>query len=145
MGGDFEGVVRPRRTPRGRCGQAIVEFAVILPLFLLCLIAALDAGLWAVQTSAEVSAVEQAAMIAASAGTSPISATGPDARSVTAAISGRLRSALFATAIRSWCAPDPSGSCAPDAQHCPSTPAEVQSADGPRVVVVCITEADPPA
>jgi hypothetical protein len=145
MGGEFEGVVRLRRMPRGRGGQAIVEFAVILPLFLLCLIAALDAGLWAVQTSAEVSAVEQAAMIAASAGTSPISATGPDARSVTAAISGRLRSALFATAIRSWCAPDPSGSCAPDAQHCPSTPAEVQSADGPRVVVVCVTEADPPA
>jgi Flp pilus assembly protein TadG len=72
MGGGLEGVVRLRRMPRARRGQAIVEFAVILPLFLLCLIAALDAGLWAVQTSAEVSAVEQAAMIASSAGTSPI-------------------------------------------------------------------------
>jgi hypothetical protein len=146
MGGEFEGVVRPRRMPRARGGQAIVEFAVILPLFLFCLIAALDAGLWAVQTSAEVSAVEQAAMIASSAGSSPISATAPDARAVTAAISGRLRSALFATAIRSWCAPDASGRCAPDTtQQCPSTPAQVQAADGPRVVVVCVSEADPPA
>ena len=62
--GRFEGVVRPRRMPRHSRGQAIVEFAVVLPLFLFCLIGALDAGLWAVQTSAEVSAVEQAAMIA---------------------------------------------------------------------------------
>jgi TadE-like protein len=146
MGGEFEEVVRPRRMPRARRGQAIVEFAVILPLFLFCLIAALDAGLWAVQTSAEVSAVEQAAMIASSAGATPISATAPDARAVTAAITGRLRSALFATGIRSWCAPDASGRCAPDTtQHCPSTPAQVQAADGPRVVVVCVSEADPPA
>ena len=84
--------------------------------------------------------------IASSAGATPISATAPDARAVTAAISGRLRSALFATGIRSWCAPDASGRCAPDTtQHCPSTPAQVQAADGPRVVVVCVSEADPPA
>ena len=146
MGGEFEGVVRPRRMPRTRGGQAIVEFAVVLPLFRFCLIGALDAGLWAVQTSAEVSAVEQAAMIASSAGTSPTSETAPDARAVTAAISGRLRSALFGTAIESWCSPAASGGCAPDpTQHCPSTPAQVQTADGPRVVVVCVSEADPPA
>jgi Flp pilus assembly protein TadG len=34
MGGDEEGVVRLRRMPRRRRGQAIVEFAVVLPLFL---------------------------------------------------------------------------------------------------------------
>ncbi len=146
MGGEFEGVVRPRRTPGKRAGQALVEFAVILPLFLFCLVAAVDAGLWAVQTSAEVSAVEQAAMIASSAGTSPVSETAPDARAVTAAVSARLRSALFGTAVESWCAQAPSGGCAPDTtQRCPSTPAQVQAADGPRVVVVCVSEADPPA
>jgi hypothetical protein len=145
MGGELEGVVRPRRTPSRR-GQALVEFAVVLPLFLLCLIAALDAGLWAVQTSAEVSAVEQAAMIAASAGSSPTSETAPDTRTVAAAISGRLRSALFGTAVESWCTAAATGGCAPDtAQRCPSTPAEVQAKDGPRVVVVCVSEADPPA
>jgi TadE-like protein len=146
MGGEFEGVVRPRRTPRARRGQAIVEFAVVLPLFLFCFIAAVDAGLWAVQTSAEVSAVEQGAMIASSAGSSPTSETAPDARAVAAAISGRLRSALFGTAVTSWCATDATGACAPDSmQRCPSTPAEVQAARGPRVVVVCVSEADPPA
>jgi TadE-like protein len=145
MGGEFEGVVRPRRMPRARGGQAIVEFAVVLPLFLFCFIGALDAGLWAVQTSAEVSAVEQGAMIASSAGSSPTSETAPDARAVTAALSPRLRSALFGTAIESWCATEASGGCAPDStQHCPSTPAEVQAADGPRVVVVCVSEVDPP-
>ena len=146
MGGEFEGVVRPRRMRRRGRGQAIVEFAVVLPLFLICLIGALDAGLWAVQTSAEVSAVEQAAMIASSAGSSPTSETAPDARAITAAISGRLRSALFGTAIESWCATDASGACAPDTvQRCPPTPATVQAADGPRVVVICVSESDPPA
>jgi hypothetical protein len=146
MGGDDEGVVRLRRARRQRRGQAMVEFAVVLPLFLFCLIGALDAGLWAVQSSAEVSAVEQAAMIASSAGSSPLSETAPDARAVTAAISGRLRSAMFGTSIETWCATDASGDCAPDStQHCPTTPAEVQAADGPRVVVVCVSESDPPA
>ena len=146
MGGEFKGVVRLRRMPHARGGQALIEFAVVLPLFLLCLIGALDAGLWAVQTSAEVSAVEQGAMIASSAGSSPTSQTAPDARAVTAAISGRLRTALFGTSVESWCAPDAGGGCAPDAaQRCPSTPVEVQKADGPRVVVVCVSEADPPA
>ena len=138
--------MRPRRMPRTRRGQALVEFAVVLPLFLFCLIGALDAGLWAVQTSAEVSAVEQAAMVASSAGASPTSETAPDARAVLASISSRLRSALFGTTIKSWCATNTSGDCAPDAtQRCPATPAEVQDADGPRVVVVCVSEADPPA
>jgi hypothetical protein len=146
MGGEFEGVVRLRRMPRARGGQALLEFAVVLPLFLLCLVGALDAGLWAVQTSAEVSAVQQGAMIASSAGSSPVSETAPDAQAVTAAIAGRLRSALFGTDVRSWCATDPSGACAPDTtQQCPTAPAQVQAADGPRVVVVCVSEADPPA
>jgi Flp pilus assembly protein TadG len=146
MGGEIGGVVRLRRMPRARRGQALVEFAAVLPLFLLCLIGALDAGLWAVQTSAEVSSVQDAAMIASSAGSSPVSETAPDARAVTAAISGRLRSALFGTAIESWCATQADGACAPDtAQQCPTTPAQVQATDGPRVVVVCVSEADPPA
>src|ERR1035437_4205940 len=79
MGGEFKGVVRPRRMPHARGGQALIEFAVVLPLFLLCLIGALDAGLWAVQTSAEAGAVEQGAMIASSAGSSATAQTAPGA------------------------------------------------------------------
>jgi Flp pilus assembly protein TadG len=146
MGGEFEGVVRPRRMSRaGHRAQATLEFAVVVPLFLLCLIGAIDAGLWAVQTSAEVSAVEQAATVAASAGSNPAAETAPDARSVTAAVSGELRTALFGTSIAGWCEPDAAGACRPDVTaRCPSTPAEVQAAMGPRVVVVCVTEQDPP-
>ena len=129
--------------PRRSGARRIRRRAPTLPF---CLIGALDAGLWAVQTSAEVSAVEQATMVASSAGTSPTSETAPDARAVLASISSRLRSALFGTTIKSWCATNTSGDCAPDAtQRCPATPAEVQDVDGPRVVVVCVSEADPPA
>ena len=146
MGGESEGVVRPRRMHRaGRRAQATLEFAVVVPLFLLCLIGAIDAGLWAVQTSAEVSAVEQAATVAASAGSNPAAESAPDARAVTAAVSGELRTALFGTSIASWCEPIAAGACQPDVTaRCPSTPAAVQAAMGPRVVVVCVTEQDPP-
>ena len=145
MGGGFEGVVRVRRTSRGRRAQATVEFAVVIPLFLICLIGALDAGLWAVQTSAEVSAVEQAATVAASAGSDPTAETAPNAQAVTAAVSSELRAALFGTGIVSWCGPV-AGACeAATAQDCPSTPAEVQAKEGPRVVVICVSEQDPPA
>ena len=147
MGGGDGGEVRPRRAPHARSrAQSTVEFAVVIPLFLVCLIGAIDAGLWAVQTSAEVSAVEQAAMVAASAGTNPRAETAPDARAVTAAISRELRAALFGTAIASWCVAASGGRCLPAAsQTCPTTPAEVQAREGPRVVVVCVTERDPPA
>jgi hypothetical protein len=146
MGGEFEGEVRPRRVPRGRRAQATVEFAVVIPLFLICLIGALDAGLWAVQTSAEVSAVEQAATVAASAGSDPTAEIAPDAQAVTAAVSSELRSALFGTGIVSWCGPTPGAACeAATAQDCPSTPAEVQAKEGPRVVVICVSEHDPAA
>ncbi len=138
--------MRPRRAPRaGRAAQATLEFAVVVPLFLICLLGALDAGLWALQTSAEVSAVEQAATVAASAGSNPAAETAPDARAVTAAVSGQLRTALFGTSIAGWCQPVTTGACQPDVSaRCPSTPAEVQATMGPRAVVVCVTEQDPP-
>src|ERR1700686_2055188 len=88
---------RPRRLRRGGA-QATLEFAFVAPLFLLCFLAAVDSGIWAVQNSAEVSA-EAAARDAASAGASPLAQTAPDARGVTFAIVGRLQQALFATAI----------------------------------------------
>jgi hypothetical protein len=141
------GVVRSRRTPRYQSlAQATVEFAVVIPLFLICLVGALDAGLWAVQTSAEVSAVEQAVTVAASAGTDPTSETAPNARTVTAAVVAQLRSALFGTGIVSWCGVRTGSGCEPaTADDCPSTPAEVQKQEGPRTVVICVSEVDPPA
>jgi len=118
----------------------------VVPLFLACLLAAVDAGLWAVQTSAEVAAVESAVQLAASAGSTPTAQTAPDARAITAAVAGRLRGALFGTGIAGWCDAGGNGSCLPDAQQrCPATPADVQAKEGPRMVVVCVSEQDPPA
>ena len=56
---------RRRHRHRGarRVGQATVEFAFVAPLFFLCFFAAIDAALWALQTSASVSAAEQAARL----------------------------------------------------------------------------------
>lgn len=50
-----------------RPGQASIEFAFVAPLFFLCFFAALDSALWAIQTSASVSAAEQTARLAAAA------------------------------------------------------------------------------
>ena len=104
--------------------QATIEFAFVAPLFLLCFLATVDAGLWAVQSSAEVSAVEQAARLAASAGSSPLSSA--------ALVASRLAQALFATRLMAW------------PRSCPTSPAEVESRFGPRVVALCIDEHDPP-
>jgi Flp pilus assembly protein TadG len=147
---------RIRRIRNG--AQATVEFAFVAPLFLLCFLAAVDSGLWAIQNTAEVSAVEAAARDAASAGTSPLSRTAPDARAVTAAIVGRLQQSLFATTVVAWCDPIQGSVCAPPASpsatscsghacrflSCPATPSAVQDVFGPRVVAVCVHEADAP-
>lgn len=120
--------------------QATLEFALVAPLFLLCFLAAVDAGLWAVQNSAEVSAVEAAARTAASAGSSPLGAARPATQTVTQAAIKQLQNALFATRVVSWCG---AGAMCSGAA-CP-TPTQVQSALGPRVVAVCVQENDPPA
>ncbi|MBV9101165.1 MAG: pilus assembly protein [Candidatus Dormibacteraeota bacterium] len=132
--------VRARSTP-GRRAQATLEFAFVAPLFLLCFLAAVDAGLWALQSTAAVAAVESAARDAASAGAGPLSSTAPDARAVTSFIAGRVQGALFATRVVPWCAPGP-GACG--ARACPRTPADVEAVFGPRVVAVCVEEKDPP-
>ena len=119
---------------RSRRGQATLEFAFVAPLFLVCLLASIDAGLWAVENGAEVAAVEQGARVAAASGVAPVGAPAPDARAVTVAVEPRLRQALFATTITAW--PGPA---------CPATPAQVESALGARVVALCVEEHAAPA
>lgn len=125
---------------RMRRAQATLEFALVAPLFLLCFLAAVDAGLWAVQNSAEVSAVEAAARTAASAGASPLGTSAPAPDAVAAAAIRQLQNALFATRVVAWCGAG--RTCA--TAECP-TPLQVQAALGPRVVAVCVREDDPAA
>jgi Flp pilus assembly protein TadG len=78
-----------RRAARRR-GQATIEFAFVAPLFFLCFFAAIDAALWAIQTSASVSAAEQAARLAAAAANSPQSEDTPSPAVLFAATRNQL-------------------------------------------------------
>jgi hypothetical protein len=124
-----------------RHGQATIEFAFVAPLFFLCFFAAIDAGLWAVQTSAAVSAAEQAARVAAAAAISPQSEGTPSPPVLLAAIRGQLQQALFGSTVVAWC--DPSGGPCPSAgaaspfARCPSSPDQVEQHFGARTVAVC--------
>ncbi len=142
-----------RRGPRNvRCrGQATIEFAFVAPLFFLCFFAAIDAGLWAVQTSAAVSAAEQAARLAAAAASVPQSEETPSPAVLATAVRTQLQQAMFGTRVVAWC--DPAGvACATPSQgtrvgpfaHCPTTSDAVEQRFGPRTVAVC-DEASAPA
>jgi TadE-like protein len=127
-----------------RRGQATIEFAFVAPLFFLCFFASIDAGLWAIQTSASVSAAEQAARLAAAAANSPQSEETPSPQVLFSAIRNQLRQAMFGTTVVAWC--DPAGVTCPTPtasagsgpfEHCPTSPEQVEQHFGARTVAVC--------
>jgi hypothetical protein len=147
MGGER----RPRWRAAGRA-QATVEFAFVAPLFFLCFFAAVDAALWAIQTSASVSAADQAARLAAAAADSPQSEDTPSPTVLLAAVRTQLQTAMFGTRVVAWCDPG-GGPCPTPASvvgtaavfaHCPAAPADVQQQFGPRTVAVCEDTSSPP-
>ncbi len=113
------------------------------PLFFLCLFAAIDAGLWAVQTSASVSAAEQAARLAAAASSSPQSEETPSPDVLFAAVRSQLQQAMFGTTVVPWCdraqgpCLTPANRGAGDFARCPTTPEQVERRFGARTVAVC--------
>jgi TadE-like protein len=134
-----------QRGAAARRGQATIEFAFVAPLFFLCFFAAIDAGLWAIQTSASVSAAEQAARLAAAAATSPESEATPSPQVLFSAIRNQLQRAMFGTNVVAWC--DPAGGACPTPAaaatgggpfaRCPVTPDQVEQHFGSRTVAVC--------
>ncbi|MEO8899787.1 MAG: TadE family protein [Candidatus Dormibacter sp.] len=142
MGGERR---RWRRAGSAARAQATIEFAFVAPLFFLCFFAAIDAGLWAIQMSASVSAAEQAARLAAAAAGTPQSQVTPPATVLLTAVRGQLQSALFGTHVVAWCAPATAACPSPytattpmgDFAHCPIDPQEVERHFGPRTVAVC--------
>src|SRR5579863_9248496 len=119
-----------------RRGQTTLEFALVAPLFLACFFGAVDAALWAVQSGAAVSAAEQAARLAAAASGSPTSTTTPTSEQLVDGVRAQLEPALFGTRVVAWCSAG-RGACVPGTGGCPSTPADVEAAFGPRTVAVC--------
>lgn len=132
------------RTQRRRA-QSTVEFAFVAPLFLLCFFAAVDAALWAVQTSASVSAAEQAVRLAAAASGNAGSEGTPSPPVLLDDVRHQLQQAMFGTTVVAWC--DPRGGPCPsvsapaaasvDFTTCPTTPREVEQHFGARTVAVC--------
>jgi TadE-like protein len=128
----------------GRRGQATIEFAFVAPLFFLCFFAAIDAGLWAIQTSASVSAAEQGARLAAAAANSPQSEDTPSPGVLFGAVRNQLQQAMFGTSVVAWC--DPAGGACPTPSvagatgpfaRCPKSPDQVEQRFGARTVAVC--------
>jgi Flp pilus assembly protein TadG len=140
------------RWHRGARAQTTVEFAFVAPLFFTCFFAAIDAGLWAIQTSASVSAADQSARLAAAAAGSPQSQETPSASVLLASVRTQLQSALFGTRVAAWC-DSSSGACPAGAPpttspfaHCPANADQVERQLGARTVVVCVdTSAAAPA
>ncbi len=85
---------------RGRArAQSTLEFAFVAPLFLMCFFAVIDSALWAVQTSASVSAAEQAVRLAAAASGSAGSETTPSPVVLLDGVRQQLQQALFGARV----------------------------------------------
>lgn len=117
--------------------------ALVAPLFFLCLLGSIDAALWALQTSAAVSSVEQAARLAAAASGSPESDASPTPHQLLESVRSQLQQGLFATTVVAWCEPGHPDVCPTAAgasglfARCPTDAAVVEARFGPRAVAIC--------
>ena len=142
--------LRSHARRRGRRGQAMIEFAFCLPLFLIVFFGCIDAALWTIQSSAAVAAAEEAARVAASACGAATNDFTPGPIVVTDQVKEKLSQALFGTKVVAWnpaglaagsCPTSAAGSAAP----CPSSPQAVETAlHAPRTVVICARDVPPP-
>ena len=76
-------------------GQAMVEFSLVVGLFLLCLMGAVSASIYAVQRSAAITGVAAGARIAAGGTTGDAGANTPDLADATPAV-GRIVTPMMA-------------------------------------------------
>jgi len=133
------------RSRRG--GQATVEFSLVLGLFLVSLLAIIDAWIWTIETDADDASVEQGIGVAMSAMGSAVSPT-PALRAVYSSVVPLLRAPLLGTSVEDWYAADLQGlRAAVGPNRCPS-PDQVadyfqsrgSGFDGVGHVVVCAVE-----
>ena len=93
--------------PRHR-GQATVEFSLVFGLFLVSLLAIIDAWIWTIETDAVDASVEQGIGVAMSALGSAVSPT-PALTDVYSSVLPLLRAPLLGTSLEDWYAPDLDG------------------------------------
>ncbi len=93
---------------RRRRGQATVEFSLVFGLFLVSLVAIIDAWIWTIETDAVDASVEQGIGVAMSAMGSADSPT-PALTDVYASVQPLLRAPLLGTSVEDWYAADLDG------------------------------------
>jgi hypothetical protein len=93
--------------PRHR-GQATVEFSLVFGLFLVSLLAIIDAWIWTIETDAVDASVERGIGVAMSALGSAVSPT-PALTDVYSSVLPLLRAPLLGTSLEDWYAPDLDG------------------------------------
>lgn len=87
-----------RRGAKGGAGQAMVEFAMVVGLFLLCLLGAMTAAIYTVQRSAAVTGVAAGARIAA--GGTAENANAPNLAGAAPAVTRIVRPVMVGTRVR---------------------------------------------
>lgn len=93
-------------------GQAMVEFSLVVGLFLLCLLGAVSASLYTVQRTAAVTGVAAGARIAAGGTPGPGGANSPDLAAATPAVARIIAPVMGGTRINQL---KPSQECRPPA------------------------------
>src|SRR5215470_18042648 len=81
-------------------GQAMVEFAMVVGLFLVCLLGAMSASLYTVQRAAAVTGVAAGARVAAGGTAGPLGANTPDLAGALPAVARIVTPVLVGTRIR---------------------------------------------
>jgi len=99
---------RPGARRPGHRGQATVEFSLVFGLFLVSLLAMIDAWVWTIETDAVDASVEQGIGVAMSAMGSAVSPT-PALRDVYSSVLPLLRAPLLGTSVEDWYAADLGG------------------------------------
>jgi Flp pilus assembly pilin Flp len=85
---------------RNERGQAMVEFAMVVGLFLVCLLGAMSASVYTVQRSAAVTGVAAGARIAAGGTSGPGGANTPNLAGAMPAVARVVTPVLFGTRVR---------------------------------------------
>jgi TadE-like protein len=91
---------RMRDVGYGESGQAMVEFAMVVGLFLMCLLGAMSASLYTVQRAAAVTGVAAGARVAAGGTPAPGGANTPDLAGAVPAVARVVAPVLLGTRIR---------------------------------------------
>jgi Flp pilus assembly pilin Flp len=100
------------RMRRDQGGQAMVEFAMVVGLFLLCLLGAMSAAIYTVQRAAAVTGVAAGARVAAGGTAGLRGANTPDLAGATPAVARVVAPVLFGSRIEQL---EPARDCPPAA------------------------------